>query len=603
MGMRFYHVPDEKITASSSREGSKPEYARNLKIDGIPDDDLSDNAWFPRQDDDKPHLDVEFPEPIEVTSIFTQGDGHDYYAPKVSIKYKPIGQEYFESVVAEDQTTNFKANSDAVNVTKIPMSPHVFAKVFRIYLERDSPDDIVAFRVEFGVCVRSVTIPVVKTTTTETVTTRITQKSTESTTSSSKESTTSMQTETSPVSEIIQTTTTLTEKTAPVTTPSQTQPTKTTTIVTTTKNLTEATSSEITETVSQSTVKTTQESITSAESTTSHEHPTVATSTTVAETTQKLPETCDDIPELEGKTTDVVTATYSASSNDDSAIHASFEYGTDEFWHPDEKENKYIHYVEVEYDHPVFITTIQTETRREPQQSYTVMVYKTQSSDWIDIADFDDGPSEITTYDLERPIKAKNIRIIVENEVEQPALRFSVTGCFRYAPIAGTTTALTKETTTQASVPVTASEATTTKILVATTVVETSPVTTTRSIVTTNSEASQTTTPTVEITQSSGKPEVTTSVTVKAETSGTTKEKTATTVSPSATQQSTTSKGQVSTASQTTSEEKTSQAETAATTAKTSEKPTTSPIKTTSIIQTTTEKVETVESTTISMRC
>lgn len=616
LALRYFDISDDNIDGSKSRDGSKPSDARNLMFGDESDRRLTNSAWYPDESDDNPFWEVQFPEALEVISILTQGDGSESYAPEIFVFYKPIGEDAFEPISPEDGTISFSANSDARNLTEILMPQPITATAFRIRLKTDVDGGSrpLALRVEFRVCLKAVTVPVVTVTTTKTVTEKTTQTSSESSTATTELATS---TPTERPTEIIQTTVTVTKKTSPVTptsTETTEQPSETTTVVSVTRNMTEITSTEITQTVSQSTVKTTESPITSSESTTST-HPTstaaVATlSTTVAETTpEKLPEVCDKFMELEGKDTNIVEATYSASSNEIAAKYASFESGRDDMWRPEPntKDGTFGDFVEVQFKYPVFVTAIKTkgDTASESTQSY--LVYSSNAAPqepvWSNIAQFDDGPTDITTETLEGPVKTDVVRISVNNTADLPALKFSVVGCFDYSPFVIPTEATTATATSEVTSPT---------ILVSTTVTETKPVTTTRSFVTGGTETPHTTSPVVVTQSSTAKPEVTTSVTVstkKPEVTSTTEKKVSTTATsttgtgPIASTASTFSTtGQPQTESSTS--ETTSHVETATTGVATSEKPsspTQTPAKTTSIVQTTTAKVETVESTTISM--
>lgn len=489
MGMRTHTVPEESISASSSQPGMEPKFARDLKLSDTSDSELEGKAWSPLVDDTRPYLEVAFPHVVTIASILTQGDENGGYASSVRVSYKSEQEEEFKFIEEDGVVVDFPANSDDESLSEIVLPEMTQMATIRVYPKRE--DGVISMRMEFHGCGEIVTTPVIVETETTTVVTKSTPQTTPMTTS--------------PIV-IVDTTKTVTEKTTPVTA----ETSKTTTLVKTTeKTVATTTPTEVTSTSSQSTTKTTEKPIVSTTSL-----------PTSPESTTPVSDLCSKVMREQEISTGSVQAAYDASSNVDLVEPASLDVNGDRVWYPKEGESDSLYgdYVEVKFDHPVYVTEVKTQGDSNGAYVKKYRIYSLMetedggSPEWRRLAKIFDANTDsnsVVTNTLSTAMKTAALRISVVSYENKPAFKFSVIGCFSYAPAVETTPSITETTAPVKS---------TTPVLVSTTVTETEPVVST-TIVTT-SKSTEGTESTALVTKSTEKPTVssTTTVTVSSKT-------------------------------------------------------------------------------------
>ena len=79
-------ISSNQIWASSYAPGRNPEYARiRSRLDA--DTEESVVSWSPKDNDERPHLEVSFLQPTEITAIATQGGGDGQFVREYMVEY------------------------------------------------------------------------------------------------------------------------------------------------------------------------------------------------------------------------------------------------------------------------------------------------------------------------------------------------------------------------------------------------------------------------------------------------------------------------------------------------------------------------------------
>lgn len=94
-------ISNEQIDASSYLPSRNPEFAR-IRSEGSPlEGGLS---WSPKEDDERPYLEISFPELTEITAIATQGGEDGNYVRRYTVEYADAEGE--KSIIEEVMTVN-----------------------------------------------------------------------------------------------------------------------------------------------------------------------------------------------------------------------------------------------------------------------------------------------------------------------------------------------------------------------------------------------------------------------------------------------------------------------------------------------------------------
>nr|XP_039273324.1 mucin-5AC-like isoform X1 [Styela clava] len=475
------------LTASSTDEGSSPDYARlnNEDVDGKP---LAWKTSFPGEQ----YLQVNFEKEVIITAVQLQGDGIEAYVKKFVVQYYNENDETpsWQHVEENESPLNFGGNHDPTTVVQADLP--IGIKVTSIRLEPRAWVKYMALRIEFRGCVpEKVITTTTKVTTEAEITTTENKVSTEvSTTPSGESETTPIVVETTtkevlPTTVVVQTTSQKVSSETPefqttsqpiVTETVETTPGPPVSVVSTSKPV----SSEVTTTtvpVPKETEKPTPEVTTTKEIVVT----TLSTEQQTELTTRK--KICDVSMGMEkylvsedGITASSETSEHQANNvrfvrlipdeDDNTKLVEELVPGS---WSPEVSDDK--PYLEMKFTETVLITTIVTENMlKGVKAGYTISYIPEDGDKFVSITEVvefvENVPSEITKVfsvndhadstniiDLETPIKAAVIRIHPQGEVQ---LKLELRGCLPEKELTTTPVIIvtTKEVVTTTTTPI-----------------------------------------------------------------------------------------------------------------------------------------------------
>ncbi|XP_078703534.1 uncharacterized protein LOC144928728 [Branchiostoma floridae x Branchiostoma belcheri] len=140
LGLENPNVPEHSLTASSSEPDHSPDQGR-LSPEEEPEEPGEPGYWSPEEDRPGEYLEIQFEEPVEITSLTTQGGGDEGFVTRYKVAYSVDGEEW--TFVTEPGTEEgqepvdklFEGNTDGNTPVTTELSEPVEAKLVRIFPE------------------------------------------------------------------------------------------------------------------------------------------------------------------------------------------------------------------------------------------------------------------------------------------------------------------------------------------------------------------------------------------------------------------------------------------------------------------------------------